>query len=135
VDGAPRWKGTTGEDVVDPPVGCTMTLPAVIVVPLTVPSTRTLSPCLTAPAELELVPFPYVVDDASLTVTVCPVDVESTKPELDTLATVPTAPPAAGPDRALDPRAPGTGRSDVAAAEAAVVAVFEPLSAVALTMP
>ena len=36
-------------------------------------------------------------------VTVWPVAVVSVKPEDDALATVPTAPPAAGPDRALDP--------------------------------
>jgi hypothetical protein len=36
-------------------------------------------------------------------VTVWPPEVVSVKPEEDALATVPTAPPAAGPDRALDP--------------------------------
>jgi hypothetical protein len=41
----------------------------VIVVALVVPSTSTASPCLTALAEAELVPFRYVVDDAFLTVT------------------------------------------------------------------
>jgi hypothetical protein len=46
-----------------------MTWLAVIVVPLTVPSTRTLSPFLMALAEVELVPFRYVVEDALLTVT------------------------------------------------------------------
>jgi hypothetical protein len=40
-----------------------------MVVPLTVPSTRTLLPFLTALAEIELVPFRYVVEDALLTVT------------------------------------------------------------------
>jgi len=55
---------------------------------------------------------------------------------VDTLATVPTAPPAAGPDRALDPPPPGTGCPDVAEGDAVVVAVPEPLpEAVALTMP
>jgi hypothetical protein len=40
-----------------------------MVVPLVVPSTRTLTPFVMALAELELVPFSYVVEDASLTVT------------------------------------------------------------------
>jgi hypothetical protein len=39
-------------------------------------------------------------------VTFSPADVESVKPDADTLLTVPIAPPAAGPDRALDPLAP-----------------------------
>jgi hypothetical protein len=73
VDGAPRWKGITpaAAEVVDPPpfVGCTMTWLAVMVVPLVVPRTRTLTPFLTALAEVELVPFRYVVEDALLTVT------------------------------------------------------------------
>jgi len=56
------------------------------------------------------------------------------KLDLDTLSIVPDAPPAAGPDRALDPPLPGTGRPDVAAGEVAAVAVPE-LLAVALTMP
>jgi hypothetical protein len=46
-----------------------MTCVAVMVVPLVVPSTRTLSPVVIALAEVELVPFRYVVEDASLTVT------------------------------------------------------------------
>jgi len=62
-------------------------------------------------AEVELVPFWYVVVDASLTVTFCPVDVDIVKLDVDTLSTVPDAPPAAGPDRALDPE------GDVAVAE------------------
>jgi hypothetical protein len=45
-----------------------MTCVAVMVVPLVVPSTRTLSPAVTALAEVAL-PFWYVVEDASLTVT------------------------------------------------------------------
>jgi hypothetical protein len=36
-------------------------------------------------------------------VTFCPVAVDSVKPDADTLLTVPTVPPGAGPDRALDP--------------------------------
>jgi hypothetical protein len=45
-----------------------MTWLAVMVVPLTVPSTRTLLPLVTALAEVEPVPFRYVVEDALLTV-------------------------------------------------------------------
>jgi hypothetical protein len=46
-----------------------MTWLAVMVVPSVVPSTRTLPPFVTAPAEAGLAPFRYVVEDASLTVT------------------------------------------------------------------
>jgi hypothetical protein len=46
-----------------------MTWLAVMVVPLVVPSTRTLSPFVTALAEVELVPFSYDVEDPLLTVT------------------------------------------------------------------
>jgi len=42
---------------------------AVMVVPLVVPSTRTPVPVVIALAEVELAPFRYVVEDASLTVT------------------------------------------------------------------
>jgi hypothetical protein len=99
-------KGTTfdGEKVGDPPLaGCTTTFVAVMVVPLVVPSTRTAWPFLTALAEVELVRFWYFVEDVFLTVTFCPPDVDTVKLEVDTLLTVPTAPPAAGPDRALAP--------------------------------
>jgi hypothetical protein len=70
--GAPRWKGTTfdGENVVDPPLaGCTTTCVAVMVVPLVVPRTRTGSPVVMALAEVERVPFWYVVVEDFLTVT------------------------------------------------------------------
>jgi hypothetical protein len=71
VDGAPRWKGTTfAAEEVAPSAGCAITWPAVMLVPLTVPSTRTLLPFLTALADVELVPFRYVVEDVVLTVTV-----------------------------------------------------------------
>jgi hypothetical protein len=80
-----------------------MTCVAVMVVPLVVPSTRTRSPVVMALAEVELVPFWYVVEDASSTVTFTPADVDSVKLDVDTLPTVPDAPPEAGPDRALDP--------------------------------
>ena len=65
-------KGITfdGEKVADPlPVGRTMTRVAVMVVPLVVPTTRTGSPVVRALAEIELVPFRYVVEDALWTVT------------------------------------------------------------------
>jgi hypothetical protein len=72
--GAPCLKGTTpaaAEEAADPtpPLGCTMTCVAVMVVPLVVPRTRTGSPVVTALAEVGLVPFWYVVVGASLTVT------------------------------------------------------------------
>lgn len=54
---------------------------------------------------------------------------------LETLVTVPDDPPAAGPDRALDPPPPGTDCADVAEADVAVVVAPEPVPAVALTMP
>jgi hypothetical protein len=57
-------------------------------------------------AEVEPVPFWYVVEDVSSTVTFCPADVVRAKPDVDTLPTLPDDPPAAGPDRALDPAAP-----------------------------
>jgi hypothetical protein len=40
-----------------------------MVIPLVVPSARTLSPVVMAFAEVEFVPFWYVVEDASSTVT------------------------------------------------------------------
>jgi hypothetical protein len=117
-------KATTfdGEYVADPPLaGWTTTCVAVIVVPLAVPRTRTGLPFLTALAEVGLVPLRYVVDDAFLTVTFCPADVDTVKLEVDTLLTVPTTPPAAGPERALDPAAGAT------IAGCAAVALAEPL--------
>src|SRR4051812_13425987 len=110
-----------------------MTWPAVMVVPLTVPSTTTLSPFLTALAEVGLVPFRYMVDDTSSMVTFWPAEVASVKLDLGALATVPAAPPAAGPDRALEPSRPGI--PDVVGRGRAAVAPAEPLVAVALTTP
>jgi hypothetical protein len=83
-----------------------MTCVAVMVVELAVPSTRTGSPVVIVLAEAGLVPFWYVVEDASLTVTFWPADVVIVKPDVDRLLTVPDDPPAAGPDRALDPPPP-----------------------------
>jgi hypothetical protein len=83
-----------------------MTCVAVMVVELTVPSTRTGSPVVMAFAEIGLVSFWYVVVDASSTVTFWPADVVTVKPDVDTPPTMPDAPPAAGPDRALDPPPP-----------------------------
>jgi hypothetical protein len=129
-------KGITFEDVLDRLfLGCTMTCVAVIVVLSVVPSTSAVLPLVTALADADFVPFSYVVDDVSLTVTFSPADVSSPNPDLDTLLTLPIDPPAAGPDRALDPPPPGTGCPDVAARDVAVVAVPEPVLAVALTMP
>jgi hypothetical protein len=79
-----------------------MTCLAVMVPPLVVPSTRTCSPLVMALAEVFLVPFWYIVEDAWSTVTFRPADVDIVKLDLDTLPTVPDAPPEAGPDRALD---------------------------------
>src|SRR3981081_4653999 len=89
-----------------PPVGWMITCVAVMVVPLVVPSTRTLWPVVMALAEVELVPSWYAVDDASVTDTLCPADVDNVKPDVVTLLTVPEDPPAAGPDRAFDPPPP-----------------------------
>ena len=80
-----------------------MTCDAVMVVLLVVPSTRTCLPAVTALADAGLDPSWYVVADASSTVTFWPAGVVSVKPDADTLVTVPTDPPAADPDRALDP--------------------------------
>jgi hypothetical protein len=112
-----------------------MTRVAVMVVPLVVPRTRTVSPVLMAPAEVGPVPVVYVVEDASATVTFCPAAVDRVKLEVDTLATVPTAPPAAGPERAFAPPRPSANPPGVAEGDVAVAAAFEPLPAVALTMP
>jgi hypothetical protein len=109
VVGAPFWKGTTFEavEVPDPlPAGSTTTWLAVMVVPLVVPRTRRLSPVVMVLADVERVPFSYVVVDVSSMVTFWPADVDIVKPEDDMLVTVPDAPPAAGPDRALEPAPP-----------------------------
>ena len=75
--------------------------------------------------------------DASSTVTFWPADVVIVKPDVDTLPTVPDDPPAAGPDRALDPPPPepllAAGESLLAAGE--LLAAVEALLEVALTMP
>jgi hypothetical protein len=63
------------------------------------------------------------------------VEVEIVKLDLDTLSTVPDDPPAAGPDRALDPAPPGTRGPEVAELDDAVAAVPEPVLAVAPMMP
>jgi hypothetical protein len=62
-------------------------------------------------------------------------EVVSVKPDADTLLTVPTAPPAAGPDRALDPLAPDPEPSAKGwLLLVAVVVVVAPLE-VAATIP
>jgi hypothetical protein len=71
-----------------------------MIVPLAVPRTRTFSPVLMAAA---------AVEDVSLTVTFWPFAVDMVKPDVDTVLTVPVAPPAAGPERALDPAPPDRG--------------------------
>jgi hypothetical protein len=83
-------------------------------------------------AEFELVPVWYSVEDASSTVTFWPAAVDRVKLDADTLSTVPVAPPAAGPDRALDP----AGLDPVVAgAVDAVPAVVELLLEVVLPPP
>jgi hypothetical protein len=57
------------------------------------------------------------------------------KLDVDTLSTVPEDPPAAGPERALDPPLRDAVWADVAELDVAVVAAPEPVLAVALTMP
>jgi len=108
-----------------------MTCVAVMVVELVVPSTRTGSPVVMALAEAGLVPFWYVVEDASVTVTCWPADVVMVKPDVDRLLTVPDDPPAAGPDRALDPPPPEL----LLPAGVVLAAAVEPLLEVALTIP
>jgi len=75
-------------------------------------------------AEVEPVSFRYVVEGVSSTITFCPAEVDIVKLDVDTVSTVPDAPPAAGPDRALDPPpvAPltGPGCPDVADGDAPV---------------
>src|SRR4051812_49956983 len=98
-----------------------MTCVAVIVVPLVVPSTTTLSPVRRELADVA-VPFSYVVEDVSLTVTFWPAAVVIVKPDEDTVTTAPDAPPAAGPERALDP-APADPRPPAAKGPAPPTAV------------
>jgi hypothetical protein len=94
-------------------------------------------PFLMAAAEVERAPFLYFVEEPSWTVTFSPADVDTVKVDPATLPTVPTVPPAAGPDRAFDvpPEAgPGCGL-DVTVVVLAVLAVAAPPLAAALTMP
>jgi hypothetical protein len=105
-----------------------------MVVPLTVPSTRADAPAVTSLAEAELVPFSYVVEDASVMVTFWPADVVSVKPDVVRLLTVPDAPPAAAPERAFDPPPAAAGpcpavADGVAAVAAGVAAVAEGVAA------
>jgi hypothetical protein len=121
-----------------------MTCVAVMVVPLVVPSTRTGLPVVRALAEAGLVPFWYVVEDASSTVTCWPADVVIVNFDVDTLPTVPDAPPAAGPDRALDPPPPDrrppakplwAGGEPLLEAAEPLLEAADPLLEVALTIP
>jgi hypothetical protein len=136
-------KATTfvAEELEDPlPVFCTVIWVAVIVVPSVVPRTRTGSPVVMALDDVELVPFWYVVPDASLMVTFWPADVDRVNPELVSALTVPTVPPAAGPDRALDAPPPDLGAPLGAPEEGGalvevLLAVVEPPLEVALTIP
>jgi hypothetical protein len=89
---------------------------------------------LTAPAEVERVPFRYFVEDVFWTLTVWPAEVDTVRLDGDTLPTVPTVPPAAGPDLAPPPAGPDRGMDPTVVA-VAVLSAAEPLLAVALTMP
>jgi hypothetical protein len=91
------------EELVVPPVGSRMTCVAVMSDPLVHPSTSTDPSFLMALAEVDFFSFWYVVKAPSVMVTVCFPDVVIVKLAVDTLLTVPAAPPGAGPDRALDP--------------------------------
>jgi hypothetical protein len=90
---------------------------------------------LTAPAEADRVPLRYFVEDVFLTVTFWPADVDTVKLDVDTLPTVPTVPPAAGPDLAPPPAGPDRGMEPTVVVVVAVLPAAEPLLAVALTMP
>ena len=68
-----------------------------------------------------------------MTVTFWPAAVVSVKPEEVTLLAVPEDPPAAGPDRALDP--PPDAEPLAAALGAVLLAVAEALLEVASTIP
>jgi hypothetical protein len=69
-------------------------------------------------------------------VTFWPADVVSVKPDEDRLSTVPAAPPAAGPDRALDPPPPDPGpRAEPLLAAAGLLLAATELLEVALTIP
>src|SRR5258708_36000393 len=83
-----------------------------MVVLLTVPTTRTLAPFVTARA---VAPWIFVADVSS-TVTSTPVAVDMVKPDVDVVSMMPVEPPAAGPDRAPVEVGVGTGE-DVAVAE------------------
>jgi hypothetical protein len=69
-------------------------------------------------------------------VTFWPADVVSVKPDEDRLSTVPEAPPAAGPDRALDPPPPDPGPpAELLLAATGLLLAAAELLEVALTIP
>jgi hypothetical protein len=75
------------------------------------------------------------VEEVLSTVTFSPVGVTSVKPDLEMLSIVPDDPPAAGPERAFELPAPGMRCADIDARDGVVVALVEPVLAVALTIP
>jgi hypothetical protein len=87
---------------------------------------------VTALAAAAVVYFLYAVDDVSSTVTFWPAEVTSVKPEVEMSLTVPIDPPAAGPDRALDPPLPAPRNAGGGVAALAAVGL---LLDVALTIP
>jgi hypothetical protein len=106
-----------------------MTCVAVIVDPLVHPSTRTGSSFVMALADVELFSFWYVVKAPSVTVTFWfPDVVVIVKLDVDTLLTVPAAPPGAGPDRALDPSPLDPEQLPELLAEALAEGLAEPLA-------
>jgi hypothetical protein len=79
---------------------------------------------VTALAAAAVVPFLYAVDEVSWTVTFWPAEVRSVKPEVEMSFTVPIDPPAAGPDRALDPPLAAPRNAGGAVAALAVVGLL-----------
>jgi hypothetical protein len=95
-----------------------------MVVLSTVPITSAVWPVVTALAAAAVVPFLYAVDEVSLTVTFWPAEVTSVKPDVEMSFTVPIAPPAAGPERALDPPLPAPRNAGGAVAAMAVAGLL-----------
>jgi hypothetical protein len=105
-----------------------MTCVAVMSDPLVHPSTSTDPSFLMALAEVDFFSFWYVVKAPSVMVTVCFPDVVIVKLAVDTLLTVPAAPPGAGPDRALDPSPLDPEQLPELLAEALAKGLAEPLA-------
>jgi hypothetical protein len=85
-------------------------------------------------AEVELVPRRYSVEDTSLTITFCPADVETAKLDGETLSTVPTTPPVAGTERALDPLLPGMPCAEIVAGKATAATTAMAVAPIAMVL-